>query len=157
MRSWLAAAFFVLACELAGVLGALATQTGTSAWYQELAKPWFQPPPWVFGPVWTLLYALMGIAAWRVWRGGMEKPGVRWALGLFALQLGLNAAWSPVFFGAHEIGFALAILAALWLVLAATIRAFALLDRAAAWLLAPYLAWVTFALVLNAAILHLNP
>ena len=157
MRTWLTAALFVLVCELAGILGALTTQTGSSTWYQALAKPWFQPPSWVFGPVWVLLYALMGIAAWRIWRRGMEQPGVRRALGLFVLQLVLNAAWSPVFFGAHQIGLALAILAALWLVLAGTIRVFATLDRTAAWLLDPYLAWVTFALVLNAAILHLNP
>lgn len=157
MRNWLTAAAFVLGCQLAGILGVVTTQTGTSSWYRELAKPSFQPPPWLFGPVWTLLYALMGIAAWRVWRRGMDKPGVRLALGLFAVQLALNAAWSPVFFGAHAIGLALAILAALWLVLVATIRSFGMVDRTAAWLLAPYLAWVSFALVLNAAILQLNP
>ena len=157
MRSWVVAVAFVLVCELAGGLGALTTQTGTSTWYRELAKPVFQPPSWVFGPVWTLLYALMGIAAWRVWRRGTQHPAVRRALGLFVAQLVLNAVWSPVFFGAHEIGLALAILAALWLVLVGTIRAFGKLDRPAAWLLTPYLAWVTFALVLNATLLHLNP
>lgn len=157
MRKWATALAFVLVCELVGILGALTTQTGTSDWYRALAKPSFQPPSWVFGPAWTLLYALMGIAAWRIWRRGMDQALVRRALGVFLVQLVLNAAWSPVFFGAHEIGLALAILAALWLALVGTIRAFGLLDRPAAWLLAPYLAWVTFALVLNAAILHLNP
>ena len=147
---------FVLVCQLAGIVGVLTTETGTSTWYRELAKPSFQPPGWVFGPVWTLLYALMGIAAWRVWRLGVERPGVGRALGLFAVQLLLNAAWSPIFFGAHAIGPALAVLAALWLTLLATIVAFRPLDRIAALLLAPYLAWVTFATVLNASILALN-
>ena len=156
MRQWWGAIPFVLVCELAGAVGALTTSTGSSSWYQELVKPAFQPPSWVFGPMWTLLYALMGIAAWRIWRLGMSKRSVRRALALFVVQLLLNAAWSPVFFGAHEIGIALGILAALWLVLLWTLLAFWRLDRPAAWLLVPYQAWATFALVLNAAILHLN-
>lgn len=147
---------FVLACELVGVLGAVSTDAGASPWYRALAKPSFQPPAWVFGPVWTLLYALMGIAAWRIGRQGLDAPGVRVALALFAAQLVLNAAWSPVFFGAHRIGLALAVLAALWLVLVPTALVFLRLDRPAGVLLLPYLAWVSFALVLNAALWRLN-
>jgi tryptophan-rich sensory protein len=156
LRSWWGAVVFALGCQLAGVIGALTTQTGTSAWYQELAKPAFQPPGWVFGPVWTLLYTLMGVAAWRVWRKGMDTPGVRPALALFVVQLLLNTAWSPVFFGAHLIGVALAILVALWVTLIATTVAFHRVDRPAALLLLPYLLWVTFATILNAAIFDLN-
>lgn len=147
---------FVVVCELAGILGAAATTTGSSSWYQELAKPVFQPPAWVFGPVWTVLYAMMGIAAWRVWRSDSPRPLRRTALTLFAIQLALNASWTPVFFGAHQVGLALLIMAALWLVLAATILAFRGIDRTASRLLLPYLAWVSFALLLNDAIWRLN-
>jgi translocator protein len=156
MRSWVGAVAFALFCELAGILGALTTETGTSPWYRELAKPPFQPPGWVFGPVWTLLYALMGVAAWRVWRRAIETPGRRRALGLFAAQLALNAAWSPIFFGAHAITVALIVLIALAVVLLATLVEFARIDRTAASMLAPYLAWVAFATVLNGAIVALN-
>lgn len=154
-RWWIAGAF-ILGCQMVGVLGALTTDTGTTSWYQELAKPSFQPPGWVFGPVWTLLYAMMGLAAWRIWERRNDHPGARRALGFFAAQLALNAIWTPVFFGAHEIGLALCILVALGLVLIATMRAFGRIDRPALWLLAPYLAWVCFATLLNAAIWRLN-
>ncbi len=156
MRSWRGALVFVIACQLAGVIGALTTETGSSPWYQELAKPSFQPPGWVFGPVWTLLYALMGIAAWRVWRLLSSKPSARVALLLFGTQLVLNAVWSPVFFRAHAITAALVILIGLWAVLTATLVAFFRLDRNAGVLLVPYLAWVTFAAVLNGTIVALN-
>ena len=154
-RPW-GAVLFVVVCQLAGVIGALTTQTGSSSWYRALEMPPFQPPGWVFGPVWTLLYTLMGVAAWRVWRIGTATPGVRLALGLFAAQLFLNAIWSPIFFGAHAIGLAFVVLLALLGTLAATTIVFRRLDRPAAWLLAPYLAWVTFASVLNGSILSLN-
>ena len=147
---------FAVGCQLAGVVGVLATETGTSSWYEALNKPFFQPPGWVFGPVWTLLYTLMGIAAWRIWRQGADKPGVRPALCLFGAQLLLNAIWSPVFFGAHAIGSALVVLIALWAVLLVTMIAFARLDTLAGRLLLPYHLWVTFATVLNAAIVRLN-
>jgi tryptophan-rich sensory protein len=147
---------FAAACQLPGALGVLATATGDSAWYRELAKPAFQPPGWVFGPVWTLLYALMGVAAWRVWRLGTAAPGVRPALVWFAIQLAINAAWTPVFFGAHAIVAALIVLVALWVALVATIAAFRRVDVPATLLLIPYLVWVSFAVVLNAAIASLN-
>lgn len=156
MHTWLGAIPYVILCQLVGAVGALTTETGGSPWYEALEKPSFQPPGWVFGPVWTLLYALMGIAAWRVWRLGVARPGVRRALTLFGVQLGLNAIWSPIFFGAHAIGIALGVLTALWLALVLTIVAFRPLDKTAALLLTPYLAWVTFATVLNASIVALN-
>lgn len=156
MNTWRGALIFVVVCQLVGVLGALTTETGASAWYQTLAKPDFQPPGWVFGPVWTLLYALMGIAAWRIWCRRSASPQARAALILFAVQLGLNAIWSPVFFGAHAIELALVILIALGIALTATVIAFRRVDRTASLLLLPYLAWVTFATVLNASIVSLN-
>jgi benzodiazapine receptor len=153
-RPILGALAFVVGCEAVGLAGAAVTNPG-SDWYRALAKPPFQPPAWVFGPAWTLLYALMGLAAWRVWRR-RPAPGVRRALGLFAAQLALNAAWSPVFFGAHAIGVALAILVALTALVAWTIVAFRRVDRPAAALMLPYLAWLLFATTLNASILRLN-
>lgn len=156
MNTWKGAVVFVVVCQLVGILGALTTETGSSAWYQALAKPSFQPPGWVFGAVWTLLYAMMGVAAWRVWRVRASQPLAKTALMLFGVQLALNAAWSPVFFGAHAITLALVILIALWAALAATVWAFRRVDRTAALLLLPYLAWTTFAAVLNASIVALN-
>lgn len=145
----------VVLCEAVGIVGALTTATGDSPWYQALEKPVFQPPSWVFGPVWTVLYALMGIAAWRVWRRRRDVA-VGGAMGLFVVQLVLNGIWTPVFFGAHRIRLALVILVALVVVLTATIRSFRRVDPLAAGLLVPYLLWVLFATVLNASIVALN-
>ncbi len=125
------------------------------AWFAALSKPAFQPPNWLFGPVWTLLYALMSVALWRVWRLPPSRDR-RAALLLFALQLVLNAAWTPVFFGAHAIGAALVVLAMLVPIVLATIIQFWRIDRPASAMLWPYLAWIGFALVLNAAIWWLN-
>ncbi len=125
------------------------------AWYAELVKPAWSPPPWLFGPVWTLLYLLMATAAWLVWReGGWGRQ--RAALQLYGIQLVLNAAWTPVFFGLRQTGAALVLIVVLWLAIAATARAFGRVRPAAGWLLGPYLAWVGFAAVLNASIWWLN-
>lgn len=126
---------------------------GPGDWYASLNKPSWNPPGWVFGPVWTLLYLLMATAAWRVWRrrGLCSRPLV-----LYFIQLALNAAWTPVFFGARAIGPALIVLLLLLATLLATVAAFRRVDRAAAWLLAPYLAWSGFATFLNFTLWHLN-
>lgn len=150
-RNWLALAGFVVVCQLAGIVGALATNAD-SAWFNQLAKPAWNPPAGVFAPVWTTLYALMGIAAWRVWRTGR---GAR-ALPLFFMQLTLNAAWSFLFFGAHAVIAAFIEIVVLWLAIVLTTLAFARVDRTAAWLMLPYLAWVSFAAVLNGAIAVMN-
>lgn len=122
------------------------------SWYSGLAKPSWAPPGWIFGPVWTLLYAMMGIAAWGVWRRrGWSVPLAQWLV-----QLALNAAWTPIFFGLRQPGWAFAEIVVLWLAIAATLVAFASVVRWSAWLLAPYLAWVTFAAALNFAIWRLN-
>jgi translocator protein len=124
-------------------------------WYAHLAKPAFNPPAWVFAPVWSLLYLLMGIAAWLVWqRRGLA--GAVPALGLFLVQLGFNAAWSWLFFGLHQVGWALADLLALWLAVGATLLAFWAHRPLAGLLLIPYLLWVSFAAVLNVQLWRLN-
>jgi tryptophan-rich sensory protein len=150
------AALFVVGCELVGIVGALTTTTGEGSWYQGLEKPPFNPPGWVFGPVWTVLYALMGLAAFRVWREGTGRRDVRVALGLFAAQLVLNGIWTPVFFGAESIVGGAVIIVALLVLLAFTVRAFFRVSRAAGWLLVPYLLWVAFATALNLSIWVLN-
>ena len=125
-------------------------------WYAQLQKPSWNPPPWVFGPVWTVLYAMMAVAAWLVWRrGGFAAH--RTALSLFLLQLLFNALWSPLFFGLHWPGLALLDLVLLWLSLLAALVAFWRAQTLAGVLLVPYLAWVTFAGVLNLALWRLNP
>lgn len=124
-------------------------------WYAALQKPSWNPPPWVFGPVWTLLYLAMAVAAWLVWREGGWKIQRR-ALGLFLAQWALNALWTPLFFGLHRPGLAFAEISILWLVLAATLAAFWRVNKVAGALLVPYLAWVSFAAALNFAIWRLN-
>jgi benzodiazapine receptor len=153
---WISLMLFVLGCELVGISGALGTTTGASAWYRALEMPPFQPPGWLFGPVWTLLYALMGIAVWRIWRHREVPQARRRALVWFAVQLVLNGVWTPVFFGAHQIGLALVILVALLFALVGTILSFRRVDVLASRLLWPYLAWVGFATLLNASIFALN-
>ena len=143
----------IVLCNLAGLIGVVTTDTGASPWYQQLAKPAFNPPGWVFGPVWTLLYVLMGVALYLLIRAW---PASGLALALFFTQLLLNAIWTPVFFGAHQIGWALVVIVGLWLAIAATIVATWYISRPATWLLTPYLLWVTFAAVLNTALWRLN-
>ncbi len=146
----------VAACLLAGFAGSIVTAPAIVTWYAGLAKPSFTPPGWVFGPAWTLLYILMGIAAGLVWGRGLDAPGVRPALRLFVLQLGLNVAWSFLFFGLRSPALGLLDIVLLWLAILATIVSFGRIAAAPAWLLAPYLAWVSFATVLNFSILRLN-
>jgi tryptophan-rich sensory protein len=125
-------------------------------WYASLNKPAWNPPGWIFGPAWTTLYAMMAVAAWLVWqRGGFAAQ--RRPLGLFLAQLALNALWTPLFFGLRQSGVAFAEILLLWLAIGATLLAFRPVSRAAAWLLVPYLAWVSFAAVLNGTIWRLNP
>ena len=128
----------------------------TSGWYAGLNKPAWNPPGWIFGPVWTLLYVMMGIAAWLIWREGGWKMQ-RLPLSLFLLQWLFNALWTPLFFGAHRIGPAFVDIVLLWLTLVLTLTLFWRVSRMAGMLLMPYLGWVTFAAALNFTIWHLNP
>lgn len=155
-------ASMILPLALGGA-GGIVTTRALPTWYAELAKPAWNPPPWIFGPVWTVLYLSMGIAAWLVWRRGGETESpeqrrrVRLALAAYGLQLGLNAVWSPTFFGLKRIDLALAVIAALVVTLIETVRRFGQLQRPAALLLLPYLAWTMFATALNAELWRLNP
>ncbi len=142
-------------CVGGGALIGVATAGGDSAWYRALDKPAWNPPSDVFAPVWTTLYAMMAVAAWRVWRkGGWARHAT--ALNLFVAQLTLNFAWSILFFSQQTVQGALVDIVALWVLIVATIWAFSRIDNLAAWLLVPYLAWVSFATALNATIAALN-
>ncbi|MGF1643415.1 MAG: TspO/MBR family protein [Thiotrichales bacterium] len=144
---------WLLLCFAASAMGALFMP---GEWYAGLNKPAWNPPGWIFGPVWTALYAMMAVAAWLVWqRGGFAVQ--RRPLRLFLAQLALNALWTPLFFGLRQPGVAFAEILLLWLAILATLLAFRPVSRAAAWLLVPYLAWVSFAAVLNGTLWHLNP
>jgi tryptophan-rich sensory protein len=152
IRAALALGGWVVLCFAAASLGAVFMP---GEWYAALRKPAWNPPGWLFGPVWSVLYTMMGVAAWLVWRqGGFARQ--RRPLGLFLVQLVLNALWTPLFFGLHWPGVAFAEIILLWLAIAWTIAAFGRVSRAAAWLLAPYLAWVSFATVLNGTLWRLN-
>lgn len=153
-RSMVVLAISLLAVLAASVLGGLATSSAADD-YERLQQPGFAPPSWVFGPTWTLLYILMAVAAWLVWRTG-PSPDTRRALTLYAVQLVLNAAWTPLFFGLGWRGIAFFELAALLLVLIATVVLFWRRSALAGALLLPYLAWSTFALCLNFAVWQLN-
>jgi tryptophan-rich sensory protein len=147
---------FVALCLGIGALGAALTEASVKTWYSGLAKPSFTPPDAVFGPVWTVLYILMGIAAWRVWRIA-DRDTARGPLTLFALQLAINLGWTVVFFGLQKIGAAVATAVVLDIAVLVTMLAFRTVDRVAALLMAPSLALVMFATVLNIAIWQLNP
>jgi benzodiazapine receptor len=144
---------FLLICFGVAALGSLATTPEIRGWYAALRKPSFTPPDWLFGPVWTALYAAMAVAAWMVWKRTGWQSG---AMAVFAIQLALNLAWSFIFFKFHETGLALVEIALLWAAIAATIIKFAPISNGAALLLAPYLAWVTYAAALNFSIWRLN-
>lgn len=149
-------AFFVALCLVIGALGAAVVATSVDTWYADLAKPSFTPPDRVFGPVWTVLYVLMAIAAWRVWRAA-DRDTRRGPLTLFALQLALTLGWTVVFFGLQKIGAALATIVVLDVGVAVTMLAFRPIDRWAGLLMVPHLGWVAFTTVLNIAIWRLNP
>jgi tryptophan-rich sensory protein len=149
-------ALFVALCLGIGALGASVVQGSVDTWYADLGKPAFTPPDWVFGPVWTLLYVLMAVAAWRVWRAA-DSDTARGPLTLFALQLALTLGWIVVFFGLLKIGAAVATIVVLDVGVIVTTLAFRTVDRIAALLMVPYVAWVGFATVLNIAIWRLNP
>lgn len=149
--------FSIIVCEAAGAIGSLFTAPAIPLWYASLTKPAFNPPSWIFAPVWTALFALMGIALWLILE---KRPFVRknmiWAVGVFILQLALNILWSYFFFGQNDPGAAFVEIIFLWLAIAATIVIFYRIRRPAAYLLIPYLLWVSFAGFLNYSLWKLN-
>ena len=143
-------------CLGAGALGTIYTIPSIPGWYASLTKPPFTPPNYLFGPAWTLLYVLMGIAAYLIWSRGSENKAVRAALGIFAAQLILNAVWTPLFFGFHWLLAAFIEIIILWLFILWTIVKFYRISSVAGLLLVPYILWVSFASVLNFSVWWLN-
>jgi tryptophan-rich sensory protein len=152
----LALVLFLALCLGIGALGFMVRAASIETWYAGLAKPWFTPRDEVFAPVWTVLYMLMAVAAWRVWRGA-DRDTTRGPLTLFALQLALNLGWTVVFFGLQKIGSAVATIVVLDVAILVTTLAFRTVDRLAALLMTTYLAWAAFATLLNVALWRLNP
>ncbi|MDG5817991.1 TspO/MBR family protein [Natronococcus sp. A-GB7] len=152
-RSILTAIGVVVLVNAVGSAPALISSSDT-AWFQALDKPWFYPPGIAFSIVWTLLFTLLGVALWLVWRS--DSDGRRLALGLFVVQMAVNVSWTPAFFSLEQLLVAFGIIVTLWVLVVATIVAFRRVDRRAAALLVPYLAWITFAAVLNFEIWRLN-
>jgi len=146
----------VVLCLAAGFIGSISTTPNIPTWYAGLAKPSFSPPNWLFGPVWTALYIMMGISLFLIWRRGLAERGVRVALVAFLLQLALNAFWSFAFFGMQSPLAGLVVIVSLWVLIAVTIALFMPVSKPAGILLVPYILWVSFAAVLNASIYHLN-
>lgn len=152
-RSLLALVLCLLAPLVAAALGGLATASSVNSWYLEIPKPTWTPPGWLFGPVWTALYLMMGAASWLVWRErAARRPEANRALSIYAVQLMLNVLWSVLFFGLRRPGLALVEIALLWLAILATLLAFRRVRALAAGLLVPYLLWTSFAAALNAGI-----
>lgn len=143
-------------CVAIGYLSGMVTRDSVITWYPTLEKPIFNPPNWIFAPVWTLLYVMMGVAAGLVWTSNSDEKTTQKALGFFAIQFGLNALWSYLFFGLHNPLLALVEIVLLWLMIWETYNQFRKIDKTAGLLLIPYLAWVSFATILNASIWWLN-
>ena len=140
---------FVMVTFCAPALGAL---SAPGTWYASLHQPTWNPPAWIFGPVWTFLYLLMATAVWMVWK----RDGWKLPVGLYLVQLVLNAGWTPIFFGAHELGWALAEIIALWFAILVTLLSFLRVSMVAALMFVPYLAWVSFAAFLNFTLWKMN-
>ncbi len=146
----------IFICQCAGIIGSFFTRRSIHEWYALIDKPFFNPPNWVFAPVWIILYTMMGISLFLIWRKGYYKSGVRAALGIFLIQLGLNSLWSIVFFGGRSIIGGMVVIVLLWLAILRTMYAFFAVSKPACYILIPYILWVSFALVLNLALLKLN-
>jgi benzodiazapine receptor len=142
---------------VAGFLGSIFTMPSIPTWYAAINKPAWNPPNWIFGPVWTILFILMGIALWLIWEKGLDKIQVRTAVNIFSAQLVLNIVWSLLFFGLHSPLWAFIEIIALWLMILWTIIAFYRLDKTAGLILIPYILWVSFASFLNFTVMRLNP
>jgi benzodiazapine receptor len=143
-------------CQIAGFIGSIFTTPQIPTWYASLKKPVFNPPNWIFGPVWITLFVLMGISLFLFWREGTSTPHLKAGLPIFALQLALNVLWSVVFFGLKSPLGGLIVIAALWIAILATIIQFSKVSEIASMLLIPYIMWVSFAAILNFMLYHMN-
>lgn len=146
---------FILLCLLAGIIGSIFTTSNIPTWYESLNKPSFNPPNWLFAPVWTTLYILMGISAFLIYKKGLKKD-IKFALGIFGLQLIFNTLWSILFFGLNSPLLGLICIIILWCLIVFTIKLFYKISKTAAYLLIPYIIWVSFATILNYFIWVLN-
>jgi tryptophan-rich sensory protein len=156
MKNWMKLVIsIVLPLAVGGVAG-LFTRPEISGWYQKINKPAWQPPNWVFGPVWTVLYFLMGVAFYLVWKSPAPVKQKRMAMTLWIIQLVFNFFWSFIFFKKHQIDWALAEILILWFFILLTILYFGRISKVAAWLMVPYISWVTFASLLTYTIHELN-
>lgn len=156
MKNWMKLVVsLALPLAIGGIAG-LFTTSEINGWFQTIRKPWWQPPNWVFGPVWTLLYVLMGIAFYLVWKSHAPAKQKRMAITLWLIQLVFNFFWSFIFFKKHQIDWALAEIVILWAFVLLTILSFSRIQPAAAWLMVPYISWVTFATLLTLTIYRMN-
>ena len=139
-----------------GAISGFFTATGVESWFQTITKPSWNPPSWIFAPVWTTLYIMMGVALFLVWKSDSSDILKKTAITLLTIQLVLNFFWSFIFFDQHQIGWALVEIIAMWIFILLTIFAFGNISKLAAWLLVPYISWVSFATILNYTIWKLN-
>ena len=156
LKNFLKFLFAFILCQGAGAVGSVYTLPAIPGWYESLQKPFFSPPNWVFGPVWTVLFTLMAIAAYLVWTKGLKEPAVRNALIVFLVQLALNSLWCFLFFGLRSPLYGLVDILFLWAMILVTIAQFSKVSTPAALLMIPYILWVTFASGLNLGIFFLN-
>lgn len=156
IRTFVKLVVAIVVTQLAGIIGSLFTFSAIPTWYATLTKPALNPPSWVFGPVWTTLYVLMGVSAFLIWQKGWQRKDVKVALSVYGIQLILNALWSIVFFGMQSPGLALVNIALLFISIVLTMILFYKISRPAMYLLIPYILWVSFASYLNYAIYALN-
>ncbi len=146
----------IVICQAAGIIGSLFTMPNIPTWYRSLTKPAFAPPNWIFAPVWTMLFLLMGIALYLVWKQGWNTPAVRGAMILFFVHLVVNILWSAVFFGLRAPLAGFFVIIALWFLILLTMINFSNVSKPAGILLIPYISWVSFASILNFMIYRLN-
>lgn len=156
MKNKIALISFILLCEFVGIAGSFFTADAIPAWYTQLNQPSFLPPNWIFGPVWTVLYAMIGVVLFRIWKRGLKDKENLFVFKVFLVQLFLNAIWTPIFFGMKNLGLAFIVIVLLWLSIGYLIYLFLKSDKTSSWLLLPYLFWVSFATALNLAFFLLN-
>lgn len=156
MPKYLKLLALIVFCEFVGIIGSVYTVSAIPTWYLGLNKPFFNPPNYLFGPVWTILYALMGISIYRILELKKKKKNVVAAANLFWIQLFLNGIWTPIFFGSKQLFLALIVIVFMWVYIFKTISAFAKIDKLSSQLLYPYIVWVSFATLLNFSIWFLN-